>query len=249
MLKDSAPRAYVTTEYLEYQRKYSENIRDSDRVLINLIRTKAVNAVSDSAGLRVLDIGCSNGNLLRHLKRLFPDFAYRGGDLFPEIIAHCKSDPDLAGIAFQVMDMRELEAVEPADIVIVNAVLGRFADSEFKLVLQNLSRVVAPGGHLFGFEWFHPFEQKLSIAETSVEHPEGLTLIFRAYAEVSALARDAGFEDSWFEPFQISIDLEKPADPQDIRTYTVATQEGSRLNFRGSLFLPWCHWGARKLRS
>jgi hypothetical protein len=181
-----------------------------------------------------------------HLKDRYPELRYRGGDLFPEIVDHCRRNPKLAGVEFEVLDVRDLKSVEPADVVIVNAVLFRFLDDEFLLSLQNLFSVIKPGGQIFGFEFIHAFEQRLIISETSVEHPEGLTLVFRPKSEFSKVVVEAGFEQPWFQPFEISIDLPKPTDPRSIITFTTKTDAGARLNFRGSLYLPWCHWGAKR---
>jgi SAM-dependent methyltransferase len=172
-----------------------------------------------------------------------------GGDLFPEIIDHCRQAAGLEGIDFAVMDIRDLSGVTPVDITVVSAVLFRFPDDEFRLALDSLARVTKPGGWIFGFDLFHPFEQTLTIGEKSALHPEGLALVYRPYSEVSRLLEQRGFRDPWFTTFDIPIDLPKPTSLIDINTYTVKAADGYRLNFRGSLFLPWCHWGARKLGS
>ena len=249
MLKDSAPRKYVTTDYLEYQRKYAENVRESDKILMSLIADEALAKAPDHGAISLLDIGCSSGNLLRHMKQAFPSVHYLGGDLFPEIIDHCRHAAGLEGIDFAVMDIRDLSSVKPVDITVISAVLFRFPDDEFELALDSLAHVTKKGGWIFGFDLFHPFEQTLTIGEKSALHPEGLTLVYRPYSEVSRLLENRGFGDLWFKTFDIPIDLPKPTSLTDINTYTVKAADGYRLNFRGSLFLPWCHWGARKLGS
>src|SRR4029079_12931418 len=65
-------RDYVADEktlqlYDTYQNRYRDSIRDSDKVLIKLVGD-ATNG--NKSGL--LYVGCSTGDLLRHLKRLMP---------------------------------------------------------------------------------------------------------------------------------------------------------------------------------
>ena len=58
---------------------------------------------------------------------------------------------------------------------------------------------------------------------------------------------NAGFSDIQFYPFEIPIDLPEPNAASDLTTYTRRTEIGSRLQFRGSLYQPWCHLTARKI--
>jgi len=214
--------------------------------MIELIRSALERECEAGKKLSLLDIGCSSGNLLMHLKKLLPAVDYYGGDLFPEIIDHCRSNPDLSGVQFEVMDIRDLGDRGRFDAVVANAILHRFSLEEFGVAIGSLSRVTRAGGWLFAFDFFHPFEQDLLIVERSRSHPEGLTLIFRPYSSVTQVLSEAGFISVQFHPFSIPIDLERPADLDDMRTFTIRADGGERLNFRGTLFLPWCHLVARK---
>ena len=72
MSKDGA----MLARYDDYQQRYRDSIRESDKVLIDLIREAAAGRPA-----RLLDIGCSTGNLLRHIRRLVPGLDLHGGDL------------------------------------------------------------------------------------------------------------------------------------------------------------------------
>ena len=245
MFKPSAPRAYVTKDYLEYQQRYATNMRESDKALLGLIR-EAAGGYPPGKKPSLLDIGCSNGNFLGHLKRELPGLDYHGGDLFPEIVEHNRANPNLAGITFEVMDIRDLGNEPRFDLVVANAVIHRFRDEEFALALGSIARVTRPGGWLFAFEFFHPFEQELETVERTRPHPEGLTLVVRPYSKVGALLESLGYGPPEFRPFAIPIDLPRPDDPADVGTYTVRAEGHDRLNFRGSFYMPWCYLVARK---
>lgn len=242
MSTDTAPRDYVVGAYVDYQRAYAEEPRESDRVLIGIIR----NLLGErSGGASLLDVGCCNGNLLRHLRRAMPGLRLSGSDVFPELMDTCRADPELAGMDFRVMDLRDLPDGPAHDVVTVNAVLHRFEREQFAECVRGLSRLVAPGGALVVFDWFHPFEQELVMREYTPEHPDGLSLVTRPFSQTRGILEAAGFGEVAFRPFHMPFDLARPADDRNV-TYTVPSPEG-RLSVRGSLLQPWCHVVARRL--
>jgi len=244
-------REYVTDEaflrdYNAYQAKYAQQIRESDKILIGLVRDILQQRTSAKGPLRLLDIGCSTGNLLLHLKRLLPALDLTGGDLAESSLAECRVNPELAGVAFQTLDVLDLATDARYDIVTVNAVLYMMADEQFQQALRNIARALEPGGTLIVFDFFHPFEQDLTINEVSKTHPNGLRLRFRPIARAQQALRAAGFENPAFRPFSLPIDLPRNPDDSELITYTVATADGVRMPFRGTLFQPWCHLTAEQ---
>src|SRR5687767_4477614 len=72
-------------EYSDYQQRYAETPRESDKVLIDLVREHA------PEGGSLLDMGCSTGNLLLHISRLLPGLELHGADMASDVIAACRS--------------------------------------------------------------------------------------------------------------------------------------------------------------
>lgn len=232
---------YMAKDYVEYQQKYRKNPRESDKILIALLHKN----VQDQKGKSLLDIGCHNGNLLFHLKKNFPDLHLCGGDLFPEVISQCKADPDLKGIAFEEMDIRDLND-HPFDVIVTSAVLARFSDVDHEYIWKNLYKKTNPGGFVISFDWYIPFRQTLKIIEETDAHPDGLILNFRSQTAMRDMLKRAGFSSVDFHPFKMPIDLplNNPSDP--LYTHTRLAADGERLQFRGSLYQPWHHLIARK---
>ena len=226
--------------YAEYQKKYARTIRESDKVLIELLRARA------APGARLLDLGCSTGNLLLHLKHALPGIALAGGDIVGSIIAANRENPELAGIEFLELDMLALPAAPQYDVVVTNAALMFFAPEEFQRAIASIGRAVRPGGWFLAFDLFHPFEQEIDLIETSSRHPSGLRFHFRSYQAVRRALDGARLSDPEFAFFSMPIALPRPLDPSDITSYTVETVEQQRLSFRGALYQPWCHLSARK---
>jgi SAM-dependent methyltransferase len=226
--------------YSDYQERYAETPRESDKVLIELVREH----VPDSGSL--LDMGCSTGNFLLHVSRLLPGLELHGADMAGDVIAACRANERLSGIDFHEENMLDLKLDRSFDAVTVNAALMFFTPEELRRALAALGSIVSPGGHLIGFDYVQPFEAQVEIVETSRAFPSGLRFFFRSEQQVRDDLDAAGFADVTFQPFHVPINLPRPDDPGDIRSWTRRADDGTGLAFRGSLYQPWCHFVARK---
>lgn len=240
-------------DYLAYQARWSIDVRESDRVLIDHVSAAVAAARAAGHEPEVVDIGCSTGNLLKHLRAALPGVALSGSDYSLESVTACRANPDLDGMSFDEVDLVHMTVADAYDVAIVNAVLYLLDASDFDAALQGLGRCLRPGGTLVVFDFFHPFRQDLAIIERSRSHPEGLPIHFRPMADVERNLRDAGFESARFDPFEIPIDLEEgvrhgdnESGFEDLNSYTVGAADGRKLLFRGALFQPWCHLVAVK---
>ena len=233
-------------DYSEYQNRYAKTIRESDKVLIEIIRNLA--AVDLKRGKRpaLLDIGCSTGNLLLHLKHTLPGLELWGGDMAPGIIAECQNNPPLQGIQFEEMNVLDISYKNQFDFIIANVMLFALNNEEFDAAFTCIGTALQPKGWLVVFDLIHPFEQEITIIEKSKLHPKGLKLHFRGYSRVKDSLKKAGFSNPDFKPFHIPIDLKRPSEPADITSYTIQSVDGQRMSFRGTLFQPWCHLVAQK---
>jgi SAM-dependent methyltransferase len=234
-------------EYNAYQAKYAATVRESDKVIIEIIREEFSRRKSSLAGQRlsVLDIGCSTGNLLMHLKGAFGGtIDLSGGDLAQSSLDMCRANPELEDVKIDVMDIFNLPA-RCADVIVVNAVLYMFDEEEFKRAWSSLSNASRSGGSVVVYDFAHPFAQDIEIIERTDSHPDGLRLCFRPQSKIQAVVEGAGMRSIEFRPFTLPIDLERRRD-DEIITYTVKDEGGRRMAFRGTLFQPWCHMIARK---
>ncbi|HYF03362.1 MAG TPA: class I SAM-dependent methyltransferase [Patescibacteria group bacterium] len=235
--------------YGQYQEKYVANMRESDRVIVAMIAAEMERQKRND--LAVLDIGCSTGNLLFHLKNIFPDLKLTGGDLSQDAIDACKSSERLQGIVFKKMDFLAIEG--EYDIIIANAASFFFSWEEYNGAMASVAKALKSGGIYISFDLMHPFKhQDIQITETTRTHTKGVTLYFRPYARVEEILKDNTFKEISFKNFDIPIDLPFiPANDEsdgfdDLLSYTKKTEGGERLLFRGALYQPWCHMSARK---
>jgi len=251
MNEDFSYKEYVAdtaflSDYNAYQAKYAAQIRESDKVLLSLVGEALTGPRRPGKEPHLLDVGCSTGNLLLHLRRAFPSLALTGGDLAESSLAACAANEQLQGVTFRAMDVLKLPTDSRYDIITVNAVLYMMTDEEFHRALTSLASVLDENGTLIVFDFFHSFEQDLSIIEVSRTHPNGLRLRFRPMQQVVTALMAAGFSAPTFRPFTLPVDLPRHPDDGELISYTVRTDEGVRLPFRGTLFQPWCHLTAVK---
>jgi SAM-dependent methyltransferase len=247
--KDYVADAKFAAVYAEYQDRYAENPRESDKRTAQLVLQSLQSMQLMDHRPRVLDIGCSTGNFLRHLKRLSIDADLIGGDLMESHLAACRKDPALAGVSFEAMDIFKLPAGRPFDIITANAVTMFFPTELCGIALQSVARALRPGGHFIAYDFASQYPVDTQITETSEWHPSGVTFWIRSRATMALKLEEAGFDQISIEPFQIPIDLPEPApgsfEARNAVTYTINTDRG-RLLMRGTLNQPWAHIVARK---
>ncbi|MBN1963146.1 MAG: class I SAM-dependent methyltransferase [Anaerolineae bacterium] len=132
-------------------------------------------------GLDMLEIGCGSGYGATLLARLEPT-SYTGIDLMPEQIALALKR-NLPGAVFRVQDATDLSDIPDAskDVVVVFGVLHHIPP--WRAVLDEVYRVLRPGGRLFIeepdggaitffdclFHWGHPGGFRLKEFEAYLE--------------------------------------------------------------------------------
>lgn len=226
--------------YNAYQRKYAVQIPERDKVTLKLLAR-----LTGGKG-KVLDIGCSTGNLLLHISRFLSGLQLTGGELAESSLEAAKANADLASAKLEKMDMLAIPYRSEFDVIVSNAVTYLFDDTQFEAACRSVCFALKPGGAWIDFDWFSPFSgQRYTINEITESHPLGLDIHVRPYAHAERILRRAGFDNATFEPFDIPIDLPLVSLDGVPITHTVKA-EGRRLQLRGSIFQPWCHLVATK---
>lgn len=235
-------------DYSEYQQRYAVNPRESDKKSARLLLQALLASATRVEAPRILDIGCSTGNFLRHLRRVMPSAYLVGGDLMELVVDQCRQAPDLTGVKFELMDVFNIPLDHPFDAIVANAVNVYFEPNEYEQALTSIARALKPGGVYVAYEWVFPGTREARIVEKSSSHPNGLKFWFRSEATVLQGLKKAGFSEGEVVPFDIPIDLPRPGPNDDPHnTYTIRDGcTGRRLLYRGDLFQPWAHIVARK---
>lgn len=243
MVEKVGSKEYQEGEYSRYQSRYRSKPPERDEKLLTLLRALP----HGDSDLRLLDIGCHQGNLLALLRSEFPTWRLWGGDIWPKILEDCRQDPDLEGIHFEHLDVLSLPSDSQTwDVIIANAVLFRFDEDEFERAIQGIGASLGPGGVLVAFDWYHDFRQRVVISEFTPQHPEGLLLNMRDQAEVTAILQKHGFCRVEFHPFNVDAELPLREEGDALHTHTKTLNDGTNISLRGVIFQPWCHLVAVK---
>ena len=140
----------------KYNHKYRHSMREMDRLLLSSIETSAFD------GLRLIDLGCGNGNLLFHIKNMIPTADLHGRDLAKNIIDHCKHDQELSGIDFQVSDILDGPAENEKgqfDFVVLIAVMQVFPKEIWQDIISKIRAFLRPGGMFLNVDGYHNYEE------------------------------------------------------------------------------------------
>jgi len=229
--------------YISYQRKYIDSPRESDKVILEMLE-KQLGAQSAS----VLDVGCSQGNLLRHIRRKFPSLELFGCDLSQDEVDAAKElTTDEDNISFFCMDLAQPNSLEQYDCIVLNAILFSISNTDISLALSNLAKLVKKKGTVIVFDFFHTKAHNLMILEeVLVEngYHNNLEINFRNVYWFEERIRKHGLILESYHPFNIPVDLVENED--SLTSFTTKTELGTRITFRGALAQPWSHLLLRK---
>ena len=93
---------------------------------------------------QVLDVGCGDGKITAEMARRVPRGSATGIDASATMIAYAQAQ--FPGLAFHVMDARQIQFSHPFDLIFSNAALHWVDDQE--AFVQGAARVLRPGGRL-----------------------------------------------------------------------------------------------------
>ncbi len=230
--------------YIKSQERYVRQIRQSDQIILEKLHHYSLGR--DEYEFSLLDMGCSTGNLLRHIQNLFPHWHLEGMDMSPEAIKVCLEEPELKNLRFHEGDLLYFQSSQKYDFITLSAVFFALDKKACISAIQTISQALKPEGVLILFDYFNLFEQELVIQEISELHPEGLPIFIRPVSFYQKEMQEFGFTSIQFTPFEINLDLPFPDSYQKTDTYTVLSNQDKRLQFRGSMFQPWGHLCAKK---
>jgi ubiquinone/menaquinone biosynthesis C-methylase UbiE len=111
-------------------------------------------------GHAILDVGCGTGTLLvAAAERVGPSGAAHGIERSPEMLAHARDKARARGTAVELIEGSADELPYPAasfDAVLCTLVLHHLPETMQETAIQEMCRVLRPGGRLVLVEWQQP---------------------------------------------------------------------------------------------
>jgi ubiquinone/menaquinone biosynthesis C-methylase UbiE len=161
-------------------------------------RRQAFRALAMASGARtgdrILDVGCGTGYFVRMLAEIAgPQGAVVGVDAAPEMIAHASSrSRAAANVSFEVGSAGALSFPDASfDVVVSSLTMHHIAPAEQLAAVQEMRRVLRPGGTLLIAE----FQAPTGHAWKLLLGPTGLTAMGHAVPHVEALVATVGFTE------------------------------------------------------
>jgi SAM-dependent methyltransferase len=119
------------------------------RVVISWLR-RAIDGAPHGETLTLVDVGCGYGDLLRAIRRWSRrrnlELNLVGADLNPETIRIARAATDAADrIDFRVMNIFELDSIEPVDFIVSSLVAHHLSDSDIAEFLRLMERTARRG--------------------------------------------------------------------------------------------------------
>ena len=153
----------------------------------------------DVTGKNVLDIGCGLGGALIALARHHAAGHVHGIDIDAGVLERANVLVNAAGLQDQIsltrFDPGPLPlADESFDLVFLTAVSCHIED--LVPFFTEIRRVIRPGGHLVGGEWFKRFDNKAYREWDELLRERGLNFYFVTAEELSSALVDCGFEEA-----------------------------------------------------
>jgi SAM-dependent methyltransferase len=192
-----SPRGRVRAEYdalaTVYDQRWSGYIEASTAATLRRVPL--------DAGERLLDVGCGTGLLLARLIGRSPFRELTGVDLSPGMVARARGRLP-ASVRLLVGDAETLPFPAGSFDVIVSVSSFHYWPSPAR-GLEELRRVLRPGGHLILTDWCDDYlacricDRVLRLLNPSLARIYGR-------AECGALLSAAGFEITSLEPYRIS---------------------------------------------
>jgi SAM-dependent methyltransferase len=138
----------------DYRNIHTQNIRLSgvDSYYFAEMKVKLLRPFESNSNLQILDVGCGDGTTEYFMHQYFPNWLLKGIDVSGESIkkAHQKN---IDSAVFKMYDGTHIpERDNSIDVVFIAGVLHHVAYELHLKMMQEVHRVLKPGGRLYLFE-------------------------------------------------------------------------------------------------
>jgi SAM-dependent methyltransferase len=193
------------------------------------------NFISDRIEIasHVVDLACGGGGPTWYLADRFPGCRFLGLDESSELIAHARKARNLD---FEIDDATNLRVRFGIDGVVMMQALHCLPAPQ--QALHQIATRIRPEWIAFS-TLIYEGNINCKIVVSEPDRPrESYYNIYGLPGLIAVMAHE-GYSISRYKPFKIDVDIPKPNNPDQMGTYTLTTEAGSRLQCSGPLVLPW----------
>lgn len=176
-----------------YREAHTQNIKfisGTDSYYFAEYKVKELRQFEENKSLSVLDLGCGDGITEIFFEKYFPQFKIQGIDVSGKSIEEAQKR-QISNTSFQIYDGHTIPYEnESFDIVFVAGVLHHIDAADHQKVVDEIFRVLKPGGRLYLFE-HNPLNPLTRHLVNTCEFDEGVTLLYSK--ECKKLLNNSGF--------------------------------------------------------
>ena len=136
-----------------YEEKSIQNTKESFKQLYKILDPKKF-----TSNLKILDVGCGNGNLIFYLNKKIPNAQITGVDIDKKLLGIVKKNTSKKNklIKYNIIKKNQ-KKIDKFDIIISAGVLAIFDNPE--IFFQNIKKNLKKNGviYLFGNFTYYPF--------------------------------------------------------------------------------------------
>ncbi len=215
-------------------------LKSHEQKMIELLKSE----LSQDSKEKLLDIGCSDGMFLRHLRSEFASLDLWGLELDDKFIQQGKAQNDQAGVQIMQGDASSVDSSTKYDVILASGILSVF-DEPFP-ILEGWLNCLASNGILIVFGYFNERDLDTRIHYRNHFDDHGWETGLTAYSQKAyqKYFGEKGQVSVDFIPFVPDFDIQEDENP--IRSYTVQTKSGKRLIVIGGHII--CNMGYMILR-
>lgn len=200
----------------------------------------------------MLDIGAGGGANLYYMGKRHPDIAFTGVELNPALVelgARSLLNEGIHNVSMQTGDLYNLDIGLKGQFDAVISMQTLMVLPEFETAVSNFAALKPKWIGLTSLFNAGDVTCKIEVKDYANARPGELyhENFYNVYSlkRVAMRLTDLGYSDIQISPFEIDIDLEKPANG-GMGTYTEKTADGRRLQVTGPILQPWHFIVARK---
>jgi len=206
--------------------------------------------MSPESELRILDLCSGAGANIYHMSKRYPRSSFLGVDINPDLVAQGNAFFQSNGIPNCRLEVGDIYNLDPASLsgfvgVVSFQTLSWLPD--FQAPIQAMTGLAPQWIALTSLFYDGPVSCTIALTE----YDDALEPKWSGFYNVYPLPMlrkhllRHGYADFLFTPFEIDVDLPKPAHGL-MTTYTEKLEDGSRLQRSGPLLMPWYFIAARR---
>lgn len=214
---------------------------------------EALGVLHNDSRLKILDMCSGLGANIAYMKKRFPSCTFSGIDINPDLVERGNKYLDelkLSNCRLERGDLFDLDKryIGQFDGITCYQTLSWLPEFQTPLVkmLELGPRWVGLTSLFFDGDVSCKIEvQDFSTPILGMSSKESFYNVY-AIPQIKLLFESQGFDDFSYAPFEIDVDLPKPAS-KGMGTYTVRSENGRRLQISGPLLLSWYFVLGRKM--